>query len=253
MSDWIDYGLILQARLSSSRLPGKVLMDIEGQEMLYRQFDRLQNGIPKEIPIIIATSNHSSDDLIEVMCKKYDIKIFRGPLHDVMLRFIQCASKYKIKNILRVGGDDPLIDPEVINCLVKMHKKNKDDFIFATHREGWPYGCAAELICLDSLVKIHPLADSDFYREHTIPYFFDNKEDFKISKLNSSVEMNRPNYYFTVDFVEDFELVSKIFSYFQDKGNYFTHYELIEMIDSNKELLSLNNHLHEGFDPRFDF
>ena len=77
MNDWIDYGLILQARLGSSRLPGKVLMNIDGQEMLYRQIDRLQNGISSSIPIIIATSDHSSDDLIEAFCDKHGIKIFR--------------------------------------------------------------------------------------------------------------------------------------------------------------------------------
>ena len=252
MNGWINYGLILQARLSSSRLPGKVLMDMGGQEMLYRQIDRLKNGISSDIPIIVATSDHSSDDSIEAFCIDHGIKIFRGPLDDVMQRFILCATKFRIKNILRVCGDDPLIDPEVISALVSKHKEQHDDFIFATHRDGWPYGCAAELISLDSLKTIHPKTKNTSHREHTIPYFFENINEFNITKLNSDQSMNRPDYFFTVDYKEDFELASQIFKIFKDKGNYFSHKEFIAMVDENKEILALNRHLHEGYDPRFD-
>ena len=136
--------------------------------------------------------------------------------------------------------------------MIRRHKEQQDDFIFATHREGWPYGCAAELISLSSLKKIHPKTKDDLQREHTIPYFFENTTEFNITKLNSDRGMNRPDYFFSVDYKEDFELVSKIFKIFKDKGNYFSHKEFIEMVDDNTEMLSINKHLHEGFDPRFD-
>jgi spore coat polysaccharide biosynthesis protein SpsF len=247
MKKAISYGVVVQARASSNRLPGKVLMDIEGQPMLLRQLDRLKKGLG-DLPLIVATSFKSSDDAVEELCHANDIDCFRGPLDDVMLRFIECAQEYKLDYIVRVGGDDPLIDPNCCSSLISMHQNKSYDFMYASNREGWPYGSAAELISVDALKKIYPQVHSAFYKEHIIPYFFDHPDKFHIIKVKASASINRPNYYFTVDFLEDLEVVRRIFRLLKDEGDYFPLESVIRLIDKNPEICDLNRHLHNGFD-----
>ena len=247
MNKNINYGLIVQARSSSSRLPGKVLMDIGGQPMLLRQIARLKEGLG-ELPIVVATSTESSDDSIEELCQNNNIHCYRGSLDDVMFRFIQCAIEYKFDYVVRVGGDDPLIDPNCCSTLISMHQNKLYDFMYASNREGWPYGCAAELISIDALRNIHPKANSIFYKEHIIPYFFDHPEEFNILKVKAPANINRPKFYFTVDFEEDLELIKRIFSLLKDEGDFFSLERVIHLIDNHPEICNLNSHLHNGFD-----
>jgi len=243
----MNYGIVIQARMSSNRLPGKVLLEIEGLPMLFRQADRLMHMM-QEIPIIIATSDEDSDNPIQLMCNDYGIRCFRGSLDNVMGRFISCADEYNLDFIVRVGGDDPLIDPECCKSLISAHKKENYDFLYASNKEGWPYGAAAELISVKKLKEAHKKTTSSFYREHTIPYFFDNSENFNMKRVIAPSHICRPNYFLTVDFPEDLELIRKIFKHLKSCGDYFSFKKVIDLIDQNPELLEINQHLHEGFE-----
>lgn len=242
-----DYGIIIQCRTGSARFPRKVLQDLCGQPMLLRQLRRLHklSVIPK---IIVATSDRAEDDEIEYLCRQNDFNYFRGPLDDVMNRFVLCAHKFGIKYIIRVGGDDPLIDPECCNYLMSLHVLKPYDFMYASNREGWPYGCAAELIALKALEQIHSKTSESLYLEHTIPYFFGPQNEFSVFKVRAPANINRPEYYFTVDYLEDLQFVREIFGKLKNEGDYFPLIKVIELVDQNIELTMINKHLHEGFD-----
>jgi spore coat polysaccharide biosynthesis protein SpsF len=248
MADQMNYGVVIQARVSSTRLPGKVLMDIEGQPMLLRQASRLREGIGYGVPLIIATSDGPEDDPIEALCEEYSFSCFRGPLDDVVQRFILCAEENGLEYIVRVGGDDPLVDPLCCTTLISMHQREPHDFMYASNREGWPYGCAAELISLRALQKIHTSTKDPFYREHTIPYFFDHMGEFDLLKVKAPLVINRPDYYFTVDFSEDIELIRTLFRLLANEGDYFPLDRVIQLVDENPVICRINQHLHEGFD-----
>ncbi|MBU4198414.1 MAG: glycosyltransferase family protein [Kiritimatiellae bacterium] len=247
MSNGNTYGVIIQARLSSTRLPNKVLLDISGKPMLQRQVERLREGIDG-LPLIIATSDAPSDDILEKFCSRQGFACFRGPLKDVMLRFILCARKHGLTHIVRVGGDDVLIDPDCCTELVRLHQEEPADFLYASHREGWPYGSAAELIALDALERIHAVTDKDLYLEHTIPYFFDHPEAFRIRKVRSPQRLCRPELAFTVDFPEDLELIRAVFRELRDEGDFFPLERVIRLMDEKPEIRTINRHLHTGFD-----
>jgi spore coat polysaccharide biosynthesis protein SpsF len=242
-----QYGVVIQARMSSSRLPGKVLMDVEGKPMLERQIERLRAGIG-DMQLVVASSDDSSDDPIGELCKRVGVPCFRGPLSDVMLRFILCARAFGLSNIIRVGGDDPLIDPDCCLELVRLHRQNPDDFMYASNREGWPYGCAAELIAVSALEKIHATTSQPLYLEHTIPYFFDHPDEFRILKVTAPEALRRPELAFTVDYPEDMELVRSVFRELRDEGDCFPLSRVIRLMDERPELRAINAHLHEGFD-----
>lgn len=241
------YGVIIQARLSSTRLPGKVLLDILGKPMIQRQTERLQEGL-EGVPLVVATSDDKTDDNLADFCSKQEIALFRGPLNDVMQRFILCADEYRFTHFVRVGGDDPLIDPKCCTELIRMHLKSPADFLYASHRKGWPYGCAAELISLDALKRIHSVTDKAFYLEHTIPYFFDHPESFSVKELKSPATLCRPELAFTVDFPEDLELIRNIYRELNLEGEFFPLERVIRLIDEKPAIRAINMHLHTGFD-----
>jgi spore coat polysaccharide biosynthesis protein SpsF len=241
------YGVVVQARMSSTRLPGKVLMDVEGKPMLERQVERLRAGV-RGLPVIVASSEAPSDDPIEALCKRLGTPCFRGPLNDVMLRFIQCAKQHGLTHIVRVGGDDPLIDPDCCNELVRLHKEEPRDFLYASNRDGWPFGCAAELIAVAALERIHAMTSEALYLEHTIPYFFHHPDQFDMLRVRAPASLNRPDWAFTVDYPEDLELVRRVFRELRAEGEHFPLARVIRLIDEKPAIRDINRHLHDGFD-----
>jgi len=165
-----------------------------------------------------------------------------------MLRFILCAREHGLTHLVRVGGDDPLIDPECCLELVRRHRVEPADFLYASNREGWPYGCAAELIAREALERIHAATDKPFYLEHTIPYFFDHLGEFTIRKVRSPTGLCRPELAFTVDHTEDMELVRSVFRELREEGEFFPLERVIRLMDEKPALRAINAHLHEGFD-----
>ena len=246
-TELLKYGVVIQARASSTRLPGKVLMDIAGQPMLLRQLRRLRNGIKVE-KLVVATSNDASDDPVEELCITNGFNCFRGPLDDVMQRFILLGKKLEIDYIVRVGGDDPLIDPLCCNFLIDKHLMDPLDFIYASNRSGWPYGCASELIRRKALEEIHSKTSEPLYLEHIIPYFFDHPEEYRIHRAEAPININRPDYCFSVDYLEDIELIRTIFKKLRSEGEFFPLTKVIELIDHNPEIRDINKHLHRGFE-----
>ena len=242
-----DYCIFVQARMSSSRTPGKVAEDISGKPMLLRQLERLREG-NKKVNIICVTSDDSSDDLIENICNKNNFNCFRGSLDNVLDRYISAAKFYEVENIIRVGGDDPLIDVNQISILINEHKKNGADFLYTSHKKGWPYGSVCELISVEAL-KIIPRQTSDpLYLEHIIPWFHHNSNKFKCQPINSPPQLYRPDYFFTVDYPEDLKLIKLIFVMLSHLGDFFSFEDVVKLCDENPEILNINNHLHNGFD-----
>ena len=233
--------------MSSNRTPGKVLSDINGKPMLVRQIERLQKKF-LNLPIVCITSNEKEDDLIQSTCEKNNFNFFRGSLNNVLERYIKAADYFNVDYIIRVGGDDPLIDPSACKAVINENIKSNSDFIYTSHRKGWPYGSACELISLNSLKKIQQATNEKLYLEHIIPWFYSNPKDFIIRKINAPKNILRPNYYFSVDYDEDIELIRTIFNKLEKYGEYFEFTDVINLCDKNPDLLNKNKHLHKGFD-----
>jgi spore coat polysaccharide biosynthesis protein SpsF len=165
-----------------------------------------------------------------------------------MQRFILCGNAHGLTHIVRVGGDDPLIDPNCCLELVRLHRDKSYDFMYASNREGWPYGCAAELISIAALELSHSSTTEPLYLEHTIPYFFHHPEKFDILKVCAPQDLCRPNLAFTVDYPEDLDLVRTIFRELCADGDYFPLARVIQLIEEKPEIRAINSHLHDGFD-----
>jgi spore coat polysaccharide biosynthesis protein SpsF len=247
MNNPTNFGVILQARMSSTRCPGKVGILIARQPMLYHQLQRVkQCGIQN---IVVATSNHESDDIIEKIAKDCKVECYRGSLDNVLERYHAAAVHYKIRTVIRVCGDDPLIDPACIDALVSAYETKPADYIYSGHPNGWIYGTTAELIEFHALERALLSVTDKSDKEHVVPFIKRNGDMFtkyRISPTNK--ELVRPDIFLTVDYPEDMATVSQIITELDSSGKLygFTQEDLIDMYDSGRINIT-NKHLHDGF------
>jgi len=195
---------IVQARMSSTRLPGKVLKEILGVPMLLIMMDRVLES--KQLThVVIATSKDKTDDPIERFCRLYKFPFYRGSLYDVLDRFYQVAQIYEPDHIVRMTADCPLIDPTIIDKTVEYHIRGNYDF---TQIVGFPDGLDVEVMTNHSLTKAWKEGCSSYEREHVTPYFKFNPSLFRIGNYRNNKDLSRVK--LSVDTPEDFEKVSKI-------------------------------------------
>lgn len=198
---------VLQARMSSKRLPGKVLKKILGVPMLLYQYRRLLDARLID-QVIVATSTDHSDDPIREMCAENRIMCYGGPLDDVLDRFYWLAMLFRPNHVVRTTGDCPLIDPEVVDDTIKTHLMGGYDYTRATTDCGWPDGLDTEVFTLEALAKAWRDARDMREMEHVTLYMRNHPELFKHGRYvntrdESSIKLS-------VDTEEDFIRVERI-------------------------------------------
>ena len=199
--------LIIQARMSSIRLPGKVLMSISGRPMLERVCDRvMQSGDVRKV--VIATSSHSSDDPIEQFCYLRNFSCFRGSLDDVAGRFLSVIQREGAEEFIRISADSPLIDPKIIDKAVQEYKHGKYDLVTNVLHRTFPKGQSVELIRSSSFERMYDDLITLDDREHVTKAFYRNPSAYKIK--NFSAEISAGEFQLSVDTREDFERISSI-------------------------------------------
>lgn len=239
-------GIIIQARMGSSRAPGKITHLFQGEPMLEYQVKRLQvAGISG---IYIATTNNDKDSVTVDIAARVGVPCFRGSENDVMGRYLACAEQYSIDPIIRVGGDDPLLDPAGLKYLLDIQDKEQADLVYASHPKGWIYGTAGELVTQNALKKAAEATTDPIDREHVIGFLKRSDLFHRICASPPSGNQIRPDIYLSVDYAEDLALIDQVLAHFTQIGRRydFTQDELIALYDSGT-LDIRNKHLHSGF------
>ena len=198
---------IIQARMSSKRLPGKVLLPVEGRPMLLWLIDGLRHSrmITK---LMIATSSSDSDDPIASFSHNHEIPIVRGELDDVVGRFLLAAQDANAKEFIRINGDSPFIDPKLIDKAVTAYKENDVDLVTNVFPRSYPRGQSVEVIRVEALEKISVSIKNIEDREHVTTYFYRHPEKYRI--LNFSCEVDLSNIQLSVDSNEDFRAFERM-------------------------------------------
>tara|TARA_B100000214_G_C23893266_1_gene592845 strand:+ start:326 stop:1108 length:783 start_codon:yes stop_codon:yes gene_type:complete len=246
---------IVQARMGSTRLPGKVLMKIQDKPMLWHIINRIKQ-CDKVDDIIIATSNSKSDDLIYEMSKENGFICYRGSQNDVLDRFYNAAKENNADYIIRVTGDCPLIDSNIIKKLISHFFENRFDHCGVACGAGvankiqtnkYPDGLDAEIFSFDVLKNAQVNANTASEREHVTPYIWKNK-NFHTGALFPSLK-DFSQYRLTVDNMEDFQFIKWIYDNLYPDNNNFRLDEIINLIEKNKKIIP-NSHLigQEGYD-----
>jgi spore coat polysaccharide biosynthesis protein SpsF (cytidylyltransferase family) len=225
---------IIQARLDSKRLPGKVLLKIRNKTILEHVILRLKKS-KKIDEIIVATSNHSSDIKIANFCKKKKIKYFCGSKNNLINRYLGASKKYNCKNIVRITADCPLIDPGVIDEIIQIYENSCYEMVSLAG--NFPDGLDATIISFKTLQKIKKLAKKNYEKEHILETVYNNKKYFKF--LDYEKFSNLEKLRITLDEPKDFELINKIF--LKMKKFFFTIEEILVLYSREKKLFRINN------------
>lgn len=236
---------IIQARMGSTRLPGKVLKPILGHPMLWHIIQRVNcvEGLSK---VVVATSDRAGDEEIRLFCKENDIPFFAGSEYDVLDRFYQSAVKYSGDPIIRITGDCPLIDPELVTRLLEMYLEGRYDHVGIAAGAGaifldglrYPNGLDAECFSFAALERAWRYAERPLEREHVTPFMWLRPKEFKLGVLKS--ERDYSHLRLTVDNIEDFELISKIYEALYNETKPFSLNDVIRYLIRHPELVLIN-------------
>ncbi len=234
--------VIIQARVGSARLPGKVLKDLCGKPILWHVWNRLCRS-KKIDEIIIATTTLAEDDLIESFCKHYNISYYRGSSNDVLSRYYEAAKKFNTETIIRVTADCPVIDPTIIDHMINSYRTEQVDYMSNGMKRTFPRGLDAEIFSFKILELAHKQAILDYEREHVTPYIYNHPEIFS---LKSFINIEDLSFYrWTVDTAEDFELLKFIYESLFHKKEIFLLDDILDLFKENPEMLKINRHIEQ--------
>ena len=238
--------VIIEARYHSSRLNGKTMMEIKGRPLLDLLIQRVK---PSKLidDVIVATTIKKDCDIIEDYCKKNDIICFRGSEDDVLERVLSAAKENNVDIIVELTADDPLVDAELIDNMVKFYLENDYDYISTfVNKRTFPIGYDLRIFSTSKLDELDKITKNPDDRENVSIYFYRNPEKYKVGVLLAKDELNHPEYRLTVDEKEDFELMKKIFEHF-DNFN-FSMKDVMNFLKENPELQLINKKLeHKNF------
>ena len=231
---------ILQARYSSSRLKAKATKLILGKEMLLHQIQRIEKS--KEITkLVVATSSDVSDDVIEKLCTNNNIEVFRGSLENVLDRFYQCAKVHNATNIIRLTGDCPLIDVNIIDDTIRYHIKGGYDYSTNTLPPSFPDGLDIEVMSMNTLKIAWENATEKYDLEHVTYYITQRKNKFHLGNYANKDDLSHLRW--SVDELEDFIFVTKVYENLYKENPNFLMDDILRLIKSNPKLLNINSHI----------
>jgi spore coat polysaccharide biosynthesis protein SpsF len=231
---------IIQARMASSRLPGKVLLDIGGEPMLARVVERASraNAVAQTV---VATTTDPGDDVVEAYCDERGYPCYRGSSFDVLDRYYQAARLHRAEIVVRITADCPVIDPGLIDQIVEEFIRTQCDFAANRLPPPWgrtyPIGLDIEVCSFAGLELAWREAALPHQREHVMPFFYEQPERFHILLVNHSVDYGTLRW--TVDTADDLELLRQIYAHFGDRND-FSWLDVLELFERQPELAQIN-------------
>ncbi len=230
---------IIQTRMGSSRLPGKVMLSLCGTPMFVHVSQRASRATRLDA-VIVATSCHVSDNIIEETCRQYSIPCFRGSQENVLDRFIQAGRKAAATHIVRITSDCPLVDPAVVDAVVDAFQGDVDyacNFLPRT----FPRGLDAEMVSLLTLEQISRLELLPHQREHVTPFIYDNPDRFKISNVEAVEQsLRHPEWRWCVDESADYRFIRKVYEALYPIRPAFDSRDVAALLAENPDLAAIN-------------
>jgi spore coat polysaccharide biosynthesis protein SpsF len=238
---------IIQARTGSTRLPGKVLQEIEGKTMLARVVERL--GRAKLInELLVATTDRAADDAILDECRRFSVKVSRGDQDDVLDRYFRAAQLAKAEVVVRITSDCPMIDPAVTDKTIEAFLDARPDYASNTLQRTYPRGLDTEVMSFSALSRAWQEARQRHEREHVTPYIFEHPDKFKLLPVTGAADFS--GYRWTVDTAEDLEFVRAVYERLKENPE-FSGRDVLDLLEREPALVEINRAVmqkaaHEG-------
>lgn len=234
---------IIQARMGSTRLPGKVLMDLCGERVLARVVRRVHraSGINE---IVVATSDSGKDDPIVRECEDLNVACFRGPEDDVLERYVQAAEHFRSDAVVRITSDCPLIDPGIVGEVIHAFLEHRPDLACNDCPRTFPRGLDVEVFTTAALRLANAMAEQPYQREHVTALMYERPDVFRLHVLTG--ESHCARYRLTLDTPEDLQLLRAIYSHFEGHDEFSWH-QVIELLEQRPDLAGLNVYVKQKF------
>jgi spore coat polysaccharide biosynthesis protein SpsF len=232
----------IEARMASSRLPGKVLMPVQGATMLHHLVNRLRT-VPSLDAIVLATTSNVGDDVLETFAKQEQINFFRGSENDVMQRVIDAACSVNADVVVEITGDCPIIDPQIIEQAICMFKVHDAAYVSNAKVRSYPDGMDVQVFPLDILKKSSALTADRLDREHVTLHIRNNPKLFPHIHLVAPPEIHWPDLGLTLDELADYKLLKKIIDHFA-ANPVFSCLDAVRLLRQNPVWLEINSDVY---------
>ncbi|MFW9965189.1 MAG: cytidylyltransferase domain-containing protein [Candidatus Sifarchaeia archaeon] len=246
---------IVQARMGSSRFPGKPLERIGEWSLIELVLNRVRQSTKVE-QVILATSTNPIDDPLANHVKNLDFHVHRGSENDVLSRFYDAAKTFNPEVVVRISGDCPLISPGLIDYAISKFDDERVDYLSLSIGEekkiAYPRGLDVEVTSFKALTIAAENATKQYEREHVMPYLYTHGDAFSTFYLDPELKYSRPNYRLCVDTQKDFELILRIHENFRERLISTDFQEIIEFLDRNPEIASINHDVKQKHFTEFD-
>lgn len=236
----------IEARMGSSRLPGKVLSDINGQTALGRLVSRLRNARLIN-DVVIATTTLDEDDVLAEWCKDNDVSCFRGSQDNVLNRVVEAHKEMESDVIVEITGDCPMTDPDIVDLGVETFLNHDVDVVTnCGNLLTWPMGQYVQVFPLRLLEEVDRNINDSAVHEHVSLYFYEHPERYKIIDIVAPKRWRYPTFRFQLDYPEDLEFQRRVHSLLEPKfGPYFDTEEILALLRTDPSLLEINIHCEE--------
>ena len=235
----------IEARMGSSRFPGKALADVGGQPALTRLLRRLRHCRHLD-DIVLATTVAPADDALVAWAERENVKMYRGSEEDVLSRVVQAQTYMKSDVVVEVTGDCILLDPELIDMGVKTFLRNDCDVVCNVFPVTYPMGEDIQVYRLSDLAEVERTVSDRAVREHVSLHFYDNPQKYRIFNLFAPQRWHAPNYRFQLDYREDHRFINAIYAHLAPAyGDWFGLEEIMRLLRRKPELLNINRDCEE--------
>lgn len=235
----------VQARMGSSRLPAKVLADVAGRPMIWHIVQRLKSCRSVD-QVVIATADTPNNEPVRAMAREYGIPCFSGSENNVIDRLYSVCREYGGEALVRVTGDCPFVDPEIVDQLVDIYRRNRGqvDYVSNVIPTTFPHGLDAEVYPFTTLEKLwQECSGHPFWQDWFAGWFLDHRDLFRIENLNYPEDLTH-RFRWTVDYPEDLEFARRVFQRLYRDGEVFHMRDMLALLEREPELNDLNSHYH---------
>ena len=230
---------IIQARMGSTRLPGKVLLDLGGKTVLARVVERVRRSRTAS-QVIVATTPEADDNRVIEECRRLSVETFRGSEDDVLDRYHQAATRADVDVVVRICSDCPLIDPGIIDRTVEEFLKSSTDYASNALDRTYPRGLDVEVLTCQALERCWREAKLFYQRSHVTAYIYENPRLFRILRVHGEADYS--GHRWTLDTREDYQFMRAVHARVSDP-DHFSWHDVLDLLDREPELAELNRHV----------
>ncbi len=242
MTQKLNIVTVVQARMSSTRYPYKVMMDLAGKPLLFRLLERIFAS-PSAGKVVVATTTDPADDYISDFCHKENISFYRGDSMDLLDRHYKTALCYNADVVVKIPSDCPLIDPGIISRVINYFVDNYGslDYVSNLHPPTYPDGNDVEVMTFPALKTAWLNAEKNFEREHTTPYFWENSQLFRIGNVKWETGLDYSmQHRWTIDYEEDYFFIKTVYEELYPKNKLFNMHDILSLLEQKPSIKKIN-------------